>query len=661
MLDGIETYLSRLEAENRQKRPTRDRLRTIIGAVDTRVTFDEPFIDTHPVSASPRVQVQLIRWPVFQSYEAEGLILTPKQRTLIGTVIAVPDADGVAIPPYALRLAESGCRVIIPVTVDRSDRFSGNPRVRMTNQTHREWIWRMAYQVGRHIIGYEVQQVLALVDWLSNEKPRLPIAVTGYGEGGLIALYSAAIDTRIGATLVGGYFGPRGKLADEPIYRSVWTLLRDFGDAEIASLVAPRTLIIDPADYPAVPGPPPAKDKRDTASPGKLVAFTRQAVNAELQRARRLSPKGDFHLTPDPLLVLIKKFGSNDVALPGPELTSDRPLDSAALQARAVARMTEFTQSLVRTSAAARKEQPRDKEYLWTEIIGKLPPPAEPIAPRTRLAQSRPSFTSYEVVLPVWQDVIAYGVLLVPKDIKPGERRPVVVCQHGLEDRPEDTIEPATQRAEATYHRFAARLAERGFIVFAPQNPYIGRERFRHIVRRAHPYGLSLYSFIAGQHQRATDWLKTLPFVDPERIGFYGLSYGGKTAMRIAPLVPAYKVVICSGDFNEWAWKTTSVDEPFSYMYTNELDMYEFNLANTFNYAELAGLIAPRPFMVERGHADPVGIDEWVAYEYAKVRRLYADKGIADRTSIEFFSGGHTINGVGTFEFLHKHLNWPVR
>ncbi len=62
--------------------------------------------------------------------------------------------------------------------------------------------------------------------------------------------------------------------------------------------------------------------------------------------------------------------------------------------------------------------------------------------------------------------------------------------------------------------------------------------------------------------------------------------------------------------------------------------------------------------MVERGHADGVGTDEWVAYEYAKVRRLYDVLGIQDRTAIEFFNGPHTINGVGTFEFLHKHLNW---
>jgi len=79
----------------------------------------------------------------------------------------------------------------------------------------------------------------------------------------------------------------------------------------------------------------------------------------------------------------------------------------------------------------------------------------------------------------------------------------------------------------------------------------------------------------------------------------------------------------------------------------------------TFDYAEMAYLMVPRPFMVERGHLDLVGRDRWVAHEYVKVRRLYAQLGIADRTEIEFFQGGHSINGQHTFEFLHKHLNWP--
>ena len=43
-----------------------------------------------------------------------------------------------------------------------------------------------------------------------------------------------------------------------------------------------------------------------------------------------------------------------------------------------------------------------------------------------------------------------------------------------------------------------------------------------------------------------------------------------------------------------------------------EYEMPEFDLGNTFNYGEMAGLIAPRPFMVERGHDDGVAPDEWV-------------------------------------------------
>jgi hypothetical protein len=49
-----------------------------------------------------------------------------------------------------------------------------------------------------------------------------------------------------------------------------------------------------------------------------------------------------------------------------------------------------------------------------------------------------------------------------------------------------------------------------------------------------------------------------------------------------------------------------------------------------------------------------------VDYEYAKVRQLYAQMGLAERTEIEHFNGGHAINAKGAFEFLHRHLNWPA-
>ena len=89
---------------------------------------------------------------------------------------------------------------------------------------------------------------------------------------------------------------------------------------------------------------------------------------------------------------------------------------------------------------------------------------------------------------------------------------------------------------------------------------------------------------------------------------------------------------ICSGDFNQWTRKVASTDEPFSFMRTIEWEMPYWNLGHTFDYAEMAYLMVPRPFMVERGHHDRVGRDQWVAHEYAKVRWLYAQLGLADRT-----------------------------
>ena len=69
-------------------------------------------------------------------------------------------------------------------------------------------------------------------------------------------------------------------------------------------------------------------------------------------------------------------------------------------------------------------------------------------------------------------------------------------------------------------------------------------------------------------------------------------------------------------------------------------------------------MFLPRPVRFEPRHDDWLAPDEWVAHGYAKTCRHCVKLGLADRTEIEFFDGPHTIHGVGTVEFLHKHLKW---
>jgi dienelactone hydrolase len=723
MVEGMDKYLMReltasvekrkqywkpdfssLEAYTKSVQPNRERLKKILGVVDERIS---PVVMEYVGEGTPSplvaetetYKVYSVRWPVLPGVDGEGLLLEPKGK-VVAQVVALPDADwspemliGLApgVPKemqFCRRLAENGCRVLVPVLIDRKDTWSGNPALgRLTNQPHREFIYRMAYEMGRHIIGYEVQKVLAAVDWLCREENHPPVAIFGYGEGGLLALYHAAIDPRIWLTDLSGYFGPREGIWQEPIYRNVFGLLREFGDAELASL-AEGAFLVEPADWPRVDGPPSARANRGGAAPGRLLNPSAKAVREEMARVAKLDYISNAPGAPQGRRkTVIEERERISLGLPQaalhlqklkpegkPPTDNRKDFDPAVRQKRHFDQLVAFTQKLMRDSERYREQhfwakldtsslekyqkscEPFRKQ-LWEEVLGKLPAPTLPMNPQSRQIYDEPKWKGYEVTLDLYPDVFAYGILLLPKDLKAGEKRPVVVCQHGLEGRPTDVCNP--KERTKYYNSFGAQLADHGYIVFAPQNPYIGHDKFRVLQRKANPLGLSLFSFIVRQHERTLDWLATLPNVDPERMAFYGLSYGGKTAMRVPALLPRYCLSICSGDFNEWIRKNVSLDYPSSYMFSGEYEMPEFNLGHTFNYAEMAALIAPRPFMVERGHNDGVGIDEWIAYEYAKVRRLYSRLKIPERTEIEFFAGGHEIHGQGTFRFLQKHLKWP--
>jgi dienelactone hydrolase len=705
--------LSSMEAYEKSVAPNRQRFRTMIGIVDPRLPLKD--LDLVGSTSTPvklgetdDFSILAVRWNVLEGVHGEGLYLVPKSGIGAGVVV-LPDADQTpemlagmvkGLKPesqIARRLAEGGVEVLIPVLIDRKDDLSGHPDVWFTNIPHREWISRPAFELGRTVIGYEVQKTLVAIDWF-RWRFKGKVGVAGYGEGGLIALYAAAVDGKVPATLVSGYFGPREALWEEPVYRNVFGLLTEFGDAEIASLSRLNSLVVEYSEGPKVDGPPPVRDGRqEKGAPGKIRTPAFESVKAEFARLEGFFPKGDGAAKSDAELIVgangaAVEFGSDaalaafakrlgglrdDVPLSGVSEAKWATPDATARQHRQVKELVDHTQLLLARSEKTRAAFWKDadatsvetwqasgakyRDYFWDEIIGRFPKASEPVHPRSRKIIDDPKFTGYEVALDVWPDVFCYGVLLVPKDIKPGERRPVVVCQHGLEGVPMDvvTTDPNVPGFNY-YHGFATRLAERGFITYAPHNFYRGGNEFRQLQRKLQPLKKSMYSIIVAQHERHLEWLATLPFVDAKRVGFYGLSYGGFSAIRIPPLlVDGYALSISSGEFSDMARKSVSTTDSYSYPFHGSYEVFEWDLASKFGYGDLAGLMVPRPFMVERGHDDGVSPDEWVAAEYAKVRRRYDKLGLGDKTEIEFFNGGHEIHSVGTFKFLHKHLGWP--
>ncbi len=697
------------EAYNKSIEPNRKRMAHILGIRDPRVPFDAPELvatTNQPalVGKGANYEIFAVRWPAFGDVHGEGLLLVPTGKKPVANVVAIPDADqlpeqivglveGVpAESQFARRLAESGCRVIVPTLIDRKlEKRNGRASL-----TSREYLYRSAFELGRTLIGYEVQKVLAAVDWFAKESDGPNVAgVIGYGEGGMLALLAGALDQRIFSVFVSGYFNERKNVWREPIDRNVFGLLERFEDAELVGLISPRSVIIEAAKGPGLQLP------SQGGAPARLISPKFIDSASEVERAKRLrkdidrgpllnvdflSTKEDketgFGRKESLKLFLASLWPQTELADLGgaPKKFSKSP-DPKSRQLRQQHEIDRHNQLLLENSADVRREfmkklvdfsqaepgkgvpldkyQETAKDYrkiFYEQVIGKFDYDLLPMNPRSRKAYEAEKWTGYEVVLDVFPDVIAYGILLLPKDLKPGEKRPVVVCQHGLEGRPQDTI---GKQGYGSYKAFAAELANRGYITFAPQNLYIGHDKFRTLQRKANPLGKTLFSIIVPQHQQIINWLKTQPNVDPERIAFYGLSYGGKTAMRVPAILTDYCLSICSADFGEWVWKCASTKSPYSYVWTGEYEIFEWDLGSTFNYAEMAALIAPRPFMVERGHFDGVEPDEAVGHEFARVRFLYeARLKLPDRCAIDWFDGPHTINGKGTFEFLAKHLKW---
>ncbi|SVC11226.1 uncharacterized protein METZ01_LOCUS264080, partial [marine metagenome] len=321
MLDGAHRYLDRkLEqtVAERAKRwasanaspkeretflkEARRELARILGVTDERVSYEAPSLagtTVRPakVATGDGYEVFAIRWPTLDGMFGEGLLLQPAGRKPTADVVAIPDADQTpeafaglteGTPPEGQlprRLAESGCRVVVPALVDRTIRSHSERRGRV-KLSNREFLHRPAFLMGRTLQGYELQKVLAIVDWFAKDGSGA-IGIAGWGEGAMLALRAAALDVRVKAVCASGHFGPREDMWKEPLERSVFGFLTLFGDAELAGMIAPRAGGVEAAKGPEVTIAAPG------AAPGRLTTPGPAEVRAEHARARKLAGKAD--------------------------------------------------------------------------------------------------------------------------------------------------------------------------------------------------------------------------------------------------------------------------------------------------------------------------------------------------------------------------------
>lgn len=213
---------------------------------------------------------------------------------------------------------------------------------------------------------------------------------------------------------------------------------------------------------------------------------------------------------------------------------------------------------------------------------------------------------------------------LVPK-VRAAARLPAVIVFYYDVETPAGLAPAEREDVRA----FARHLAERGYVTLAQRwfhEGYLDRPRGggQSLAQR---YEASVARFqrlapgwkglgrVAWDASRCVDYLSSLPYVDPERIGCMGHSLGGKMALYAAAFDPRLKATIASDlgiglSFSNWEqpwYLGPEVQEP------------GFSL----DHHQLLALIAPRPFLLIAGESAD-GERSWPYLASAqKVYRLY--------------------------------------
>ena len=168
---------------------------------------------------------------------------------------------------------------------------------------------------------------------------------------------------------------------------------------------------------------------------------------------------------------------------------------------------------------------PHNSADVWMVSAVRNPPSAVPV----RLSDSMPAamdrgaFVEPEQVSyagPDGQNVPAW--LFVPKGLDRTKKHPAIVWIHG------DGVNQGydgwhLQRNYAVYYSFHQYLLQKGYVVIMPD--------YRGSIGYGKAWREGVYMDVGGKDAKdawmVTNYLKTLPYVDMDRVGVWGLSYGG--------------------------------------------------------------------------------------------------------------------------------------
>jgi len=257
------------------------------------------------------------------------------------------------------------------------------------------------------------------------------------------------------------------------------------------------------------------------------------------------------------------------------------------------------------------------------------------------------SYKRYSISFLVVKDERLTAYLYIPNHKKSAILFPAMIALHETDSIGKKSVDGQGHNTNLAY---AKELAEKGFVVIAPDYPGFG--------------GLSKYNFDSDRYQSGTmksifdnmrciDWLLQRSDVDRNKIGIIGHSLGGHTALFTAAFDERIKVVVSSCGFTLFSYYNIGADAekyysgrlgPWAQPRYMPLLREKYHLDGNkfpFDFDEVIVAIAPRAVFcsapIQDKNFDVMGVKK--AFE--NVQPVYQLLNAAKSFKIIYPTGGH--------------------
>jgi dienelactone hydrolase len=291
------------------------------------------------------------------------------------------------------------------------------------------------------------------------------------------------------------------------------------------------------------------------------------------------------------------------------------------------------------------------------KILGEFPRETVPPDPQILSETNCGSYLRRKVSIRVQPNDRMPAYLLIPKRLlasDPPARAPAIICFYGTTSGAgKDTTVGLSGRSPGTPPAknadFAVTMVEAGFVAFAPDYLRDG-ERIRPGRR---PYDTtdfynefpdwSIHGKDIWDTMRAVDYLQTLDFVDPQKIGMTGHSYGGHSTIFTAAMEPRIKVAVANGPVSDFLhhglhWAVPKGAGNSQSMPALRPYVLDRTLPLPVTFYEFTALIAPRPFLCGQAVGERRPMEE---ENYAAVKQVYDALGCPERVRYHWYAGDH--------------------